>query len=63
MEDSGSQSRYFRRASLESGVHLPAQRLSAGQENGLHTCWLIQPGAPERVLGREEKTLIVLFAE
>ncbi len=41
---------------------LPAQRLSAGQENGLRTGWLIQPGAPEMVLAREEKTAIVLFA-
>jgi hypothetical protein len=44
---------------------LPSQRLSAGQENGLprRTSWLIQPGAPEVVLAREERTLIVLFEE
>jgi hypothetical protein len=38
------------------GVQLPAQRLSAGQENGLRTGWLVQPGAPEIVLGWEKNT-------
>jgi hypothetical protein len=39
-----------------SSVHIPAQRLSAGQENGLRTGWTSQPGALGMVGSTEDET-------
>jgi hypothetical protein len=55
----GSSERYESRREQRqyqcSGVHLPAQRRSAGQESGRRTGWMIQPGAPEVMIVEEEK--------
>ena len=46
-----------------SGVHLPAQRRSAGQESGRRTGWMIQPGAPEMLIAEEGEAFDFLYLE